>query len=540
MVLSLQRSRTEIGYRAVTEQHETQTQLPRGATAILKLLYDVTREFSSSLELSVVLGKVLSLTVRSLGAAKGSLFMLDESGRVVKHILAREHLPPEVREQVVAVVMDKGLAGWVYRQRQGTIVADTETDDRWYIFSDDARVVRSVMSAPLVRRHQISGIITLEHPRPNAFVPADLDLLTTVAHQAAVAIENARLFTQVSQERDSVAAVLEGARDAILVVNGENHRLTMANPAAADLIGISLLDQIGRPIGELVPAPELGALLDIVQEGKSLESEIELHGRRHFAVNVQAIPLVGKVVALHDITHLKEQDRAKSEFVAAVSHDLKVPLGTILGYAWLLHENQDLTVDQSECVSSILESVERMQRLVSNLLDLARIEAGIDAVREMCDLPEIVNEVAVGYGASFKSKGVRFVVVDRNDPLYVLGNRLRLSQVVSNLISNGLKYTPEGGSVSVETRLCEDVAVLVVADTGPGISPEDQARLFQRFSRVGGKEMLEIAGTGLGLAIVRSVVESHGGRVWVNSDIGSGSTFTVALPLADPDAGGPR
>jgi len=505
---------------------------PRGATAILKLLYDVTHEFSGTLELPIVLGQVLSLTVQSLNAEKGSLFMLDEQGRVIKHILARKHLPPQVREQVVATVMGKGLAGWVYQHGKGALLGDTAKDDRWHTFSDD-QVVRSVMSAPLIRREVINGIITLQHPEPNAFGRADLQLLTAIAHQAAVAIENARLFTRVSNERDTVASILNGVRDAILVVGGEDRRLTMINPAAALLVGVRPEEAVGRPLGELLPYPDLLTLFDRVAVGQPQETEIEFDDQRHFSVNVQEIPLVGKVAALHDITHFKELDAMKSEFVATVSHDLKNPLGAIAGYGWLLGGSPGLSEEQQHYVEVILESAERMQDLVTNLLDLAKIEAGIDAERDICYLPHIITGAVDGFADRAAMKKIRLGTAVQEGLPTIEVNELRITQAISNLVSNAIKYTPEGGRVSVEAKQMADSIVVGVIDDGAGISPSDQAKLFQKFSRVGGKEMRMIAGTGLGLAIVRSVVEAHNGRVWVESELGQGSAFYMQLPLGD-------
>ena len=509
---------------------QSQTKPLRGATAVLKLLYDVTHEFSSTLDLPGVLGKVLSLTVQALGAERGSLFMLDEHGRVVKHILARKHLPPEVREQVVATVMGKGLAGWVYRHSKGAIIVDTEKDERWHTFAEDI-VVRSVLSAPLVRRGTFNGIITLMHPTPGAFSRADFQLLTAIAHQAAVAIENARLFTQISGERDTIAALLNGVRDAILVVKGNQHRVTMVNPAAARLFGIQPQEAIGRPLDELLSPSPILELFDRVKAGQPQQAEIQLDGRGHFHVTLQLIPRVGKVAALHDITHFKELDAMKSEFVATVSHDLKNPLGTILGYAWLLDEEPDLSQDQRQYVISILESVNRMQDLVGNLLDLAKIEAGIDAERELWSLPAIIAEVTSRFDDQVEAKQIRLEIIIPDDLPPIMANKLRITQAISNLVSNAVKYTPETGRIFIEAKQTANSVLVGVIDNGPGISPEDQAKLFQKFSRVGGIKMRSVAGTGLGLAIVRSVVESHNGRVWVESQEGTGSAFFMQLPL---------
>ncbi len=504
---------------------------PTGRDAI-KLLFDVTHEFSSTLDLPLVLGKVLSLTVQSLGATRGSLFLLDDRGRAVRHILARQHLPPEVREQVVATVMDKGLAGWVYRHGKAAIVNDTNTDPRWHVFADDHRAVHSVLAAPLGRRGVVSGIITLEHPETHVFTRADLQLLIAIAHQAAIAIENARLFTHISGERDTVAAILNGVRDAILVTSGDGHRLVIVNPAGAALFDAPPAQILGWPLAKLGPPDHLLELFNAVTADQPQEAEIDFNGQRTYHVNVQEIPKVGRVAALHDVTHFKQLDNVKSEFVSSVSHDLKNPLGTILGYAWLLDDDPDLTTAQRDYVTSIMDAVERMQSLVENLLDLAKIEAGIDVDQEPCQAAEIVAEVVQLFAEQVRAKEIELATaVQPNLPLFA-ANRLRITQALENLVSNAIKYTPAGGRVTLRAGAADESITFSVADTGLGIAPKDHAKVFEKFTRVGGEEALQVAGTGLGLAIVRSVVEAHGGRVWLESDLGKGSTFFMRLPFA--------
>jgi len=504
---------------------------PQGATATLKLLFDITREFSSTLELPAVLGKVLSLTVQSLGASQGSLFMLDERGEVVRYFLARQHLPAEERKRVVSVVMEKGLAGWVFRHRKGAIVEDTRTDDRWHVFDNDEKPVRSVLAAPLTRRGMMTGLVTLEHQQPGAFNRLDLQLLTAIAHQAAIAIENAHLFTQVSDERDTVASILNTVNDAILVSDGREHRLAMLNPAAATLLDLRPDDAVGKPLGDLLPDSPLLKLLDQAAEEQTQDAVIELAGGGHHHVRVHDIPRVGRVTVLHDITHFAELDALKSEFVAAVSHDLKNPLGTILGYAWMLDDEAGLTELQRRYVTSILQSVQRMQKLVGNLLDLAKIEAGVDADCEPCSVQTIIANVVNQFAARAGEGEIKLEVAVPDELPAIVANELRITQAIGNLVSNAIKYTPEGGRVVIPAKHTAESIIVGVIDSGPGISSVDQSRLFQKFSRVGGQEMAEIAGTGLGLAIVRSVVESHKGRVWVESQLGKGSAFFIQLPL---------
>ena len=500
-------------------------------TAELELLYDVIHEFSHTLDLPIVLGQVLSLTVMALGATRGSVFMLDEEGNVIRHILARKHLPPEVQEQLIAVVMAEGAAGWVYRHRQGTVVKDTLKDERWHYFEDDLSAVRSAVVAPLLRRGEIKGVISVEHGEPEVFGEPDLQLLTAIAAQAAIAIENAWLFTQMRSERDTLTAILNSAEDAILVVDGDEQRIKMINPAAARVLDLEPDESIGRPLSEFSHLQSLARLIEQAEEDEPQEARIEIGGGLHFSVTVKDIPLVGRVAALHDITHFWELDAVKSEFVATVSHDLKAPLGTIMGYAWILTSEPTLEQEHKRYATLIVQSAERMKLLIDNLLNLARIEAGVDLAEEGCYLPAVVTKVVEQHKYLAKEKDIELTVrLPDEDLPPIMANRLRMTQAISNLVHNAIKYTPNRGEVSIEVREGTGSIVVSVNDSGVGVVAEDQSKLFRKFSRVGSEEVRSIAGTGLGLAIVRSVVESYGGRVWLESELGKGSTFFMELP----------
>jgi GAF domain-containing protein len=162
----------------------------------LMLLYDVVHEFNSTLDLSVILGRVMSLTIRALGAKRGSVFVIDERGEVVQHFLARQHLPPDVRESVVKTVMAKGVAGWVYRHKESAVVRNTVLDRRWHKFEDELSRIQSAVVVPLLWKGEIRGIISIEHTRVAAFGDREMELMEAIAAQAAVAIENARLLSK--------------------------------------------------------------------------------------------------------------------------------------------------------------------------------------------------------------------------------------------------------------------------------------------------------------------------------------------------------
>jgi signal transduction histidine kinase len=500
--------------------------------AMAKLVIEITRRFALSLNLSDVLSDVLTLTVNTLGTDTGSIFLLDRQQQVSRHILARRNLPAEQSAQVVSAVFEKGLAGWVVRHRTVALVEDTLNDPRWYHLPDDELKTRSAIAVPLLHRGELNGLLTLTSGKPRAFSRADLDLIALIAGQAATAVENARLFTRVRNEHAVLRALISGVQQPIIVTDAAN-RIRYTNPAAATLDHRLDEGAVGQPVAEVLTSQALATLFRrLNSSGQTQRDEIPWDDGRTFYANLVMVPGVGAVAVLHDVTSFKELDRMKSEFVAMVSHDLKAPLTVIQGYTDLLQgvlPDLDAFADQS--LREITASVKRMKDLISALLDLAQIEAGLDQSNQRCQMHEIIADVVDSFRLQASQKEIALNVEVPPELPAILGHPIRLGQAVANLLGNALKYTPNGGKVSVLANCNGNRLVVKVADTGPGIPLAKQAGLFSKFYRVGAKETHAEEGHGLGLAIVKSVVESHRGRVWVESQIGQGSIFAFSIPL---------
>jgi len=224
----------------------------------------------------------------------------------------------------------------------------------------------------------------------------------------------------------------------------------------------------------------------------------------------------------------------KSEFVATVSHDLRAPLTFMRGYATMLPMVGELNEKQREYLDKILVGIEKMGALIEDLLNLGRIEAGVGLEEKPCHLGAIVVEAVDGMRARAAARGLVLRLEPAEPAPIILGDATLLRQAVANLVDNAIKYTPSGGSVTVGLKAVGREVLITVADTGLGIAPEDQVRLFEKFYRIRRRDADEIQGSGLGLAIVKSIVERHGGRVWVESALNQGSTFTIALPIRTP------
>jgi PAS domain S-box-containing protein len=443
---------------------------------------------------------------------------------------------PEIRLKLLSD--QPSIAGWVARRGRPCLVRDVRDDPR-YRTRPGLEDIRSQLSVPLkAREHAPSstgaadhtiGVLDVASTQVGAFSEQDQQLLETLASQVAVAVENARLFTRVQEERATLEVLINSTDDAIVITDADD-RILLFNPAACDMFGQAEVPSPGTPLAEAVDSAELWEFWRHVAQDDAYVTEIPLPDGRTLHGSITTVPEVGKVAVMQDITYLKELDRVKSEFVSTVSHDLRSPLQVIQTSAELIGRLGELNREQRREVEHIQAVVRRISDLIQNLLDIGRIEAGVGMDVEPCAIDVIIARAAGSCRALAEEKGLDFIVdVPRALPL-VPCNPLRLDQVITNLVTNAIKFTTEG-SVSVMARADDGWVVLEVRDTGIGIPLEDQERLFQKFYRVRSPDTHGIQGTGLGLAIVRSILEAYGGRIDVESFPRLGSTFTVRLPV---------
>jgi PAS domain S-box-containing protein len=355
--------------------------------------------------------------------------------------------------------------------------------------------------------------------------------LTALTDQAAIAAENARLLTTAQRERQRLAAILHSTRDVVLLIDRAGV-VQLLNPAAERLIGKPASEVISHPIDQLLPLDSVAAMT----EEQSFEATLENDLTYLVTVNTardEAHTLFGRVIIMRDITYLKQLDQFKSQMMQLASHDLRAPLGVAFGYLDVLLEDlQQLTPFHEKALRGIEAALNRMQTLVTELLDLDRIESGLDQLSEPIDVAALVGAVVLDYAESARLKQQQLELHPDGDLPFIHGDPLRLKQALGNLIHNALKYTPEGGQIIMRVSRVEQRVLIEVQDNGYGIPASAQTKLFQRFfrARVPGTE--HIAGTGLGLSLAKAVIEQHAGEITVESDTGQGATFRVWLPIA--------
>jgi two-component system, OmpR family, phosphate regulon sensor histidine kinase PhoR len=405
---------------------------------------------------------------------------------------------------------------------------------RLLTFPPNAPRPEALLALPLHHENMFYGALWLAYDSPHQFGEDEVRFLTTVAGQAALASANSKLFANAEIGRQRLAAILNSTPDPVLVTDYQG-RLLLANPAAWQVLGLPGDTVNGKSIDTFIQQPALLQLLQVVSEEKQ-SAEVELMDSKIYLATASSVIVegqpVGRICIMRDVTRFKELDTLKSEFVATVSHDLRYPLTTMRGYATMLEMVGEMNEQQTGYVRKILTSVDGMIQLVTSLLDLGRIDAGVDLQLEMIPVQDVVERVvgALQLQASQKQVVISSDISPHAIPL-VEADYALLQQALHNLVENAVIYTEPRGKVTVRVEPDKDQMVFSVSDTGIGIAPVDIPRIFEKFYRGGQKEAKKRQGTGLGLAIVKSIAERHKGRVWVESQLGKGSTFYMEIPF---------
>jgi signal transduction histidine kinase len=264
-------------------------------------------------------------------------------------------------------------------------------------------------------------------------------------------------------------------------------------------------------------------------------SEIEWPDKRVFSTMLTPLTEGGCVIVLHDITHLKNLERVKNEFIATASHDLRNPIAAIDGFSRLIEQAGPLNKSQVEFVKRIQNTSESMIALVENMLDLAKMDLGAEPKLETLNLTHLLNEVVEEFQPQAQAKSQLLTLVKGRNGITIRADALQLRQALGNLLSNAIKYTPNGGTITLSTECETNLTKVKIQDTGCGIPLDDLPFIFDRFYRARHRETQDIQGNGLGLAIVKSILERHGGQVQVESKPGAGSCFSLSLPLTQQD-----
>jgi PAS domain S-box-containing protein len=548
---------------------------------------------ATGLDVTNTLRLVVELATEMLRATVGALTLRSIDGETSKpieplngHGLNDVQWAPFDAPQIYGVALSSlpDLAAEVIRRGEPIYLADLHEREGGETTSSANSALRTYVGVPLYLRGEIIGTLGIYHNLPRRFSPAEVDLLASFGAQAAIAIDNARLFGHLQKkvaelsasaarnaqllanlqvEKQRLDVIFRNSSDAIFMAD-RGGRIVAFNPAAELLTGWPATEAAGRTCDEVFPSgspgPGLGeATAQVLAEGVAKPSVIEAlvvnrDGEpRHVGASYAYVPDSNgegpfALAVVRDITHQKEVERLKSEFISMVSHELRTPLAVIKGYAaTLLNTSLHLDLErQVKFLRGINDASDRLTRLIDNVLSVSRLESGRFKLNpQAVDLTEMVRKVTANLRASISVHTLRYVIPDQG--VWIYADRDQIEQVLVNLVSNAIKYSPEGGEILVRLQLAEGPvapsdlgtpgyadqgwAVLSVQDRGIGI-PSSQLRLiFDKFYRGDAPAVRRVAGTGLGLYICKTIVEAHRGHIWVESQTGQGSTFFVALPL---------
>jgi PAS domain S-box-containing protein len=399
----------------------------------------------------------------------------------------------------------------------------------------------------------ITGYATLEHAIEamkkgafdfvsKPFSPQDLRSVT------GKAIEYIRTLADIAHEKSRMRVLINHISDGVMATDARR-KVALANPAFLKMIGHQGESAIGKPVTDLIknetllqavdkalsmPAEEFGEVTEEFAEGALADTEEAVLAVRCVPFRDRLHRNLGTVTVIHDITAMKKIDQMKSDFVSMVAHEIKSPMNSVLALVKVIQDGLagNLTEKQQDILGRVSEKIKGLADLASELLDLSRIESGLITMeKERLQLAPLLREQVAFYEEKARTKQIDL----RADPLpdlpAVLANKHSIEEVISNLITNAIRYTPEGGCITVSASEQKDYVRFSVRDTGYGIGKEELDRIFERFYRVKNDQTRFITGTGLGLAIVKSIVAAHNGLIKVESEVGQGSTFHVDLPV---------
>lgn len=332
-------------------------------------------------------------------------------------------------------------------------------------------------------------------------------------------------------ERHKLEAIIANIQDGIVVIDRKKN-IILINRTVRDIFNLGNKDVTGKALSDVISNADFSALLARTGEGPLKYHEINFDDGRVFNAQYTPIPKIGGAVTMQDISYLKELDRLKSDFIHTVSHDLRSPLTSILGYTELVERAGPLNPNQQEFLHRLKGSAQHITTLINDLLDLGRLEAGFDTRREFVQLQNVLKYSLDMFEVQVKKKNITLITDIAPDLKALRANPIRIRQMLDNLVGNAIKYTQSGGNVYVSMSMQGDQIILKVEDTGPGIPPEEQGLVFEKFYRAT-NTIDGVEGSGLGLAIVKSIVNSHQGRIWVESTVGKGSVFIVLLPVQE-------
>ncbi len=502
-------------------------------------LLEIARALTEELDLDKLLGRILRISVEMLAGQAGFIALRAEQGW---RVAASQGIPA-----VFLRVTEKVLAE----------IPEQEDPERFEL-PEISRILDQIaqkaslgllngFGLPLVARQKVVGLIMIFRSYSGSISNNDYNLLSSFANQAAVAVQNAQLYTQANVERERLNALLDSLADGILILSADN-RIQRCNPALARMLNQPVDQLIGRnhedvirwermPDGLTLENAELGGWPLTPHAHLYVEGDLKIpNSLPSLPVGITYVPLIGEqsrllniIGTVRDITKFRQADELKSTFISVISHELKTPVALIKGYVSTLRR-EDAEWDPQivqDSLEVIEEEADRLAGLIENLLDASRLQAGGMILKHNdLALPVLAQRVAERMQTQTTTHTIS-VDFPENFPV-VFADENRVQQVLTNLVGNAIKYSP-GGKIIIRGEIRPEQVIVSVSDEGPGIAPEDIPHIFDRFYRA--PDMARhTKGAGLGLYLSKSIIEAHGGRIWVDTVPGQGTRIYFSLP----------
>jgi PAS domain S-box-containing protein len=527
-------------------------------TRELSALLAVAEVATQSLDTQKILSDTLNKSLQVLGFKLGYIRILDPAtGGLVVRVAQGLTSAEFIANTIPLDAPHRSVSKIIFETREPYISSDVGKDRSFRHGFMAQEGLKSAAFVPIMSKYRVLGLMMVGSSKFHKFSRGEIKLLRAFGSHLGSALENAQLYDEVSKGKNYIENLVENAGDVIISTDTEDRILTW-NRGAENILGYPKKEILGQNLSILLPAERVDELAEMrakVEISGALR-DIEVRSKRkdgvmiYLSLSVSPIRDVeGKIVGFlrvaKDITEkkryerrLKDLDKMKSDFVSNVSHELRTPLTSIKGSVDNMLDGLTglLNEKQIRYLARIKSNTDRLSRLINDLLDLSRIEAGRVEVRPGTFLmAALAEEVAEHLKPLAAEKLIRIEVPSSDLEVTVWADRDKVTQVLMNLIGNAVKFTPQDGKITVAIeKNGNDYVQISIADTGPGILPEEANKIFSKFYQVADIDKQKPKGSGLGLAISKALVEMHGGKIWLESEAGRGSTFYFTLPAQQP------
>jgi PAS domain S-box-containing protein len=553
-----QSKRSEVNKRRAFLEDADVKKALLGRTREMAALLAISQTATQSLETEKILNDTLDKSLEILDFDVGYIRTLDPEKKNLIVRVARGLSSPEFLSTSFPLDSPDPIVGKiVFKTQKPYIGTDIRKDPMFQARTMEKEGVISLVMVPIVSKQRAMGFIAVGSKKLHKFTKREVRLLVAFSSQLGSALENAQLYDEVNKEKAYIENLVDNAGDAIISTDVADRILTW-NHGAEVIFGYSKEETVGQSLTILLPSHRAGELEEIrdkvrltgvirnlevrriKKDGIIIEASLAVSPIRDKDDNV-----IGFLHLARDVTEkkryeqrLKELDKMKSAFVSNVSHELRTPLTAIKASADNMLDRLigDLNGKQVGYLTRIKSNSDRLARLINDLLDLSTIEAGkIDLRPTNLPLVTLVKEAAESLKPVAAEKLINLTVMSADPGVIAWADRDKVIQVLMNLIGNALKFTPTRGKVTIAVAKNSAAWMQIsVTDTGPGIPAEEVNKVFGRFYQIGQAGTPKTQGTGLGLAISKALVEMHGGKIWVESEAGKGSTFSFTLPAEQP------